>query len=119
MSKVEFHFEIALMSLLCNHPNVIDFTGYCDSPTYSIVMKMCRYSLHQVIFSKTELEVRLILKLAYEIACGMAFIHQQEVLHLDLKPGNILIDESGDDADRMIAKITDFGFATPIGNMNR
>lgn len=102
------------MSMLCNHPNIIEFTGYSDTPDFCIVMKMCSYSLHQLIHSSSELEVRVVLKLAKEVAAGMAFIHQNEILHLDLKPGNILIDEYGDDPDKMTAKITDFGFATPI-----
>ena len=45
-------------------------------------------------------------KVLAELAGGVDFIHQSGVLHLDLKPANVLITEIG------TLKITDFGMAT-------
>lgn len=45
-------------------------------------------------------------KMLAELAAGVDFIHKSNVLHLDLKPANVLITEIGS------LKITDFGMAT-------
>lgn len=45
-------------------------------------------------------------KILAELAAGVDFIHKSGILHLDLKPANVLITEIGS------LKITDFGMAT-------
>ncbi|KAG8845635.1 GTP-binding protein Rho1 [Tulasnella sp. 330] len=44
-------------------------------------------------------------QLAHEIALGMLYIHEKNIIHGDLKGGNVLIDDSGQ------ACITDFGLS--------
>lgn len=48
---------------------------------------------------------RNVARIAADIADALAYAHQHEVLHRDVKPSNILLDASGD------AWITDFGLA--------
>lgn len=45
-------------------------------------------------------------KIAFRIALAMEFIHSHNIIHLDLKPGNILMDGN-------IPKIIDFGYSSP------
>ncbi len=51
------------------------------------------------------LDLRAKLRLFLAICAAVAYAHQHGVIHRDLKPGNILIDETGK------AKILDFGLA--------
>lgn len=45
------------------------------------------------------------LRLAYEVACGLEYLDAQRIVHNDIKPSNILVDEDGH------ALIADFGLA--------
>lgn len=49
------------------------------------------------------------LQVLWQIACGIRDIHRANVIHRDLKPGNIRIDGEG------VVKIFDFGLARSIG----
>ncbi|WP_329461498.1 protein kinase family protein [Streptomyces sp. NBC_01431] len=51
-----------------------------------------------------------ILRISSQIARGLEFAHDSAVLHLDMKPANVLL-ESGVDG---VAKITDFGIAQAL-----
>lgn len=53
------------------------------------------------------LEPREAIRIALEIAEGLAYLHERKMLHRDIKPGNILLT-----ADRSV-KIADFGLARP------
>lgn len=50
-----------------------------------------------------------------QILEGVAFMHQQKIVHLDLKPENIVcVDTTGTSI-----KIIDFGLASRIGKWNK
>ncbi|CAM0948548.1 unnamed protein product [Alopecurus aequalis] len=55
--------------------------------------------------ASTELEWSKRYKIIIGICDGLYYLHDKNILHLDLKPGNILIDDS------MIPKIADFGLS--------
>jgi eukaryotic-like serine/threonine-protein kinase len=60
------------------------------------------------------LEVKEILRIGQQIACGLAAAHAQGVVHRDIKPANILLDDTpsqGGAAQGERVKITDFGLA--------
>ncbi len=49
---------------------------------------------------------------AREIAAGMAYLHNMDILHGDLTAGNILLSSTGaKDARGFAAKIADFGLS--------
>ena len=45
-----------------------------------------------------------------QICAGLAYLHEQGLIHRDLKPGNILVAEDG------VVRITDLGIARPVGD---
>ncbi|MDR2196560.1 MAG: serine/threonine protein kinase [Coriobacteriales bacterium] len=98
----------ARTAALLNDPhivNVLDFevTGteallimeYVDGPTLGALMRE----------SPELLDLDIIASLAGGIADALGHAHENQVLHLDIKPDNILIDHKGH------VKVTDFGLA--------
>lgn len=56
-------------------------------------------------------------EIARQLALGLGAAHQAGVVHRDLKPGNVLIDEGGG-GKRLRAAITDFGVARSLASSN-
>ncbi len=105
-SLKEFQKEMAVMAnLRC--PQVVQFYGVYFKPAPGIVMEyMTRGSLYQVIHSgQPMLSWTVRLKIARDITCGLSFLHQENIIHRDLKSLNVLLNEE------MQAKLTDFGLA--------
>lgn len=50
--------------------------------------------------------------MAVEIAHGLSYMHSKNVLHLDLKPQNILLHST---AGSLVCKIVDFGVLLRYG----
>jgi serine/threonine protein kinase len=57
----------------------------------------------------TGLPVEVALQLICDVLAGLDYAHMQGVLHCDVKPGNVIVDERGR------ARITDFGIARKMG----
>eukprot|EP01133_Synstelium_polycarpum_P008004 gene8004-9403_t len=108
----EFEKELEMHKELLHHPNIVHFVGFCVSPKCLVLEYVEGGSLDkylqdpQMSFSP---EIRL--KMAYDIAKGMCFLHRNEILHLDLKPQNFLVVSLSLQAPVSI-KLADFGLAT-------
>lgn len=86
-----------------------------------IVMEYCdKGSLQQAINKglfkpsptwSSRLALRAYLRTAREVAQGMCHIHKSNVIHGDLKPGNVLLKGSRLDRRGFIAKVSDFGLS--------
>ncbi|EDM11613.1 rCG30450 [Rattus norvegicus] len=78
-------------------------------------------TLHQVIYGATrspeplscreQLSLGKCLKYSLDIVNGLLFLHSQSILHLDLKPANILISEKD------VCKISDFGCSQKLQDL--
>ena len=77
-----------------------------DAGSHYIVMEYFPATdLKRVILEGTELPVDRCLDIAEQIAQGLAYAHEQGIVHRDIKPGNIMMNEAG------LVKIADFGIA--------
>jgi serine/threonine protein kinase len=64
--------------------------------------------LDQLIRRSSTFEVKLALEITAQVAVGLAAVHKQNLVHRDIKPGNIMVTLEGDCAT---AKIIDLGLA--------
>lgn len=95
---------------LLQHPNivtVIDFT-YDTDYAYLVMEYVDGMSLEEFLATVdgTSLTYDECTAIADALVQALSFAHENGVLHLDIKPANVLIDRSGH------VKITDFGMAT-------
>ena len=99
----EFEGECEVMAKL-SCPFIVDFLGYFLEPKPTIILQfMPKGSLRHVLEGKSELTWPQRIKMATDISKGLTFLHQKNILHLDLKSMNVLVD------DCFNAKICDFG----------
>jgi TolB-like protein len=68
-------------------------------------------TLHRLIRRSKRLEVKLALEIATQVACGLAAIHEQNLVHRDIKPSNVMVKLKGDSP---MAKIIDLGLAKGV-----
>jgi serine/threonine protein kinase len=78
-------------------------------PPYIVMQYVSGASLQDRLDREGPLEVKEILRIGAQTARGLAAAHAQGVIHRDIKPGNILL-ENG--VERV--KITDFGLARTL-----
>ncbi|CEL93395.1 unnamed protein product [Vitrella brassicaformis CCMP3155] len=109
-----FYQELSVLHRL-RHPNVIQLLGLCLDQRYMIVMEFLPCgSLFDVLHRhKLKLEPRKILRISRDICSGMAYLHEQGVLHCDLKSSNIVVSNNWD------IKICDFGLSSPLRDYDR
>jgi eukaryotic-like serine/threonine-protein kinase len=98
----------ARASAAVRHENVVSIYDVEDEPIPYLVMEYIPgETLQGRLDNHGPLDLPDVLRLGKQIADGLAAAHAQQLIHRDVKPGNILLDTSIDDH----VKITDFGLA--------
>jgi hypothetical protein len=97
-----------------NHPNIVRIYGICIAEKPAIVMEyMPEGSLHDLLHkTETSLSEYIKVSLLHDIALGLKYLHERNIMHRDLKPSNVLI-YSGENSESR-AKLADFGLSIEI-----
>jgi len=100
--------EVDLMNRF-RSPYIVLFRGaYIYENSLAIAMEFCEMGSLQRLIETTRISAAMTVKYALDTAKGMSFLHQNQILHRDLKPDNLLIFSVFPDAPVSV-KITDFG----------
>jgi serine/threonine protein kinase len=92
-----------------NHPNIVPVHHFGEQgPLLYLVMPLMKESLRDRLLREVPLPVEEAVQIAVQILSGLGAAHAQGVVHRDVKPENILLDDNG------VAKLTDFGIARRI-----
>ncbi|BAT76154.1 hypothetical protein VIGAN_01411700, partial [Vigna angularis var. angularis] len=92
------------------HRNLIRIITICCRPEFNALVfpLMPNGSLESHLYPSQRLNVVQLVRICSDVAEGMAYLHHYspvKVVHCDLKPSNILLDED------MTALVTDFGIS--------
>jgi serine/threonine protein kinase/WD40 repeat protein len=93
------------------HENVVSIYGVEENPIPYLVMEYVPgKTLQQLLDDDGPLSLPDVLRLGKQIANGMAAAHAEDLIHRDVKPCNILLE----DGPEQRLKITDFGLARTL-----
>jgi beta-lactam-binding protein with PASTA domain/tRNA A-37 threonylcarbamoyl transferase component Bud32 len=89
------------------HPNVVNVydRGEHDGTYYIAMEYLPGRTLKDVIAAHGPLDQEAVVDIGVQILRAASFAHRRGVVHRDLKPHNVMLDEAGS------AKVTDFGIA--------
>lgn len=87
--------EIAILNKY-KHPNIIKLLAVAPKkPTVSLVLEKMDLSLSEYLKKKPAYNYDLNLSYMYQLVRALDFLHNNNVWHRDIKPGNILIGTDG------------------------
>ncbi len=104
--EARFQQEIKAAGRL-NHPNIVTIydVGKTEQVAYMAMEFLEGQELKEIIAQGRLLPPEQVVDIISQVADGLWFAHQQDIVHRDVKPSNIMVMKGG------IAKITDFGIA--------
>ncbi|MCC7363389.1 MAG: serine/threonine protein kinase [Dehalococcoidia bacterium] len=92
------------------HPNIVAIydVGHRDGQRYLVMEYVHGHAVRQVLEARGRLTEQEAVRYGGQIAGALQYAHEQGVVHCDIKPENILVNEQG------VAKAVDFGVAETI-----
>ncbi|KAJ4803949.1 ACT-like protein tyrosine kinase family protein [Rhynchospora pubera] len=103
----EFAQEVYIMRKV-RHKNVVQFIGACTKPPSLCIVTefMAGGSVYDYLHKqKGVFKPPALLRVAIDVSKGMNYLHQNNIIHRDLKTANLLMDENE------VVKVADFGVA--------
>ena len=106
-----FEVEAQLVARL-EHPHIVPLYDYWRDPSGAyLVMRWLKGGSLQAALDLGPWKAAQAVRLVNQIAGALALAHHQGVVHCDIKPANILLDEEGN------AYLSDFGIAILTGQL--
>ena len=95
-----------------NHPNIVSVYDWGRSNnTYFMAMEYVPgRTLAEALADVGQISATKAAEVGIEVAAALSFAHRNNVVHRDIKPGNILIGSNGQ------LKVADFGIACALGS---
>lgn len=91
------------------HPNIMEIRYASEDKDYIYYsMPFCKKGSLNALIDKRYLTVKEIIKYSLEFLSGLHYVHTKKLIHFDIKPTNIMIDNNNK------AIVTDFGLAKYI-----
>lgn len=107
-SVARFQREVRIAALL-DHPNIIPVYAVEEvGDLHYFVMKYLRGNSLDELLQEQLLPVEQSRRILWQAARGLGHAHRRGVIHRDVKPSNIMVDENGQ------AVITDFGISKAV-----
>ena len=93
-----------------SHPNIIQiyYIGEDQGNPYFVMEYVTGRSLNRVLRDEGRIGNPRAAQMILQAAQGLAAAHDHGIIHRDMKPANLILDERG------IVKIADFGLALPV-----
>lgn len=110
-AEVRTRFEEEAMFLgQLNHPNIVQVIDY-SSEKLTLFMEFIEGKpLDEVLAEREQLSLEESMRIVSGILDGLSYAHEHNIIHRDVKPGNIFLTN-----DRQV-KLGDFGIASIIGS---
>ncbi len=96
-----------------SHQNIVNIYDYgeSDGVAYLVMEYVEGRTLKEIIAHNGPLPIGLMIDYSIQLCYGMAQAHDHDIVHKDIKPHNVMIDQNH------IVKITDFGIAQAMNNL--
>ncbi|RCK55550.1 Cytokinesis protein sepH [Candida viswanathii] len=106
--------EIDLLKIL-KHPNIVKYHGFVKtSVSLNVILEYCEGGSLRQLYKKLKkgLPETQIINYVSQILHGLTYLHEQGVVHRDVKAANVLLTDKGD------VKLADFGVATKVNSQH-
>lgn len=105
--------EIDLLKNL-DHANIVKYQGFVKTPeTLNIILEYCENgSLHSISKNFGRFPENLVAHYMAQVLHGLSYLHEQGVIHRDIKGANILTTKYG------LVKLADFGVASKTSGLH-
>lgn len=93
-----------------SHPNIVEVydVGVEDNEHYIVMEYIEGKTLKQLLKKRESLTLTEVIDIMTQLTDGIAHAHESYIIHRDIKPQNIMIEDNG------LIKITDFGIAMAL-----
>ena len=92
-TKPKHRREIQLLSE-CNHPNILPVIyALCIKDQVYMITPLFKMNLRDLLRSQKNISLEMKVSFFLDILKGINYLHEHGIMHLDLKPLNILVDE--------------------------